>query len=350
MDKGTRTCRAFAADILADILSRLSPNTRRRLRLVCRHWRHVVDKRTATDLRSRAKTLVVTRDTAYVFDDLSTARPSRELLDRDTAALYKDMSVVGTCNGLICLCDNHGGAITLVNPVIGETLSIPPLPPPYVDGPSNNRHQTYCFTYHPATGRYRIVHVPGYVDRVLVFTLGEASWRDVTTGGQPRAKCDLDAGIVSAADGKVYFALEGREARIMAFDLDDENLTPIKPLPDILSRLGSWVLREVHGRLAIAFTHVSQTLIKTEVWVMVGGTKWNCWYILELHKQRHQELIPWHLRQRLAFPHFSHGSKYVLTRNISDSLYVHTLSDDTRKAQHGVVRVSETNQGTRPGP
>lgn len=104
MDEG----RAFAADVLADILTRLPPNTRRRLRLVCRHWRHVVDKRTATNLRSRAKILVFTRDTAYVFDDLSTARPTRELW---TPARGKE-SVVGVCNGLICCATTSGPATT----------------------------------------------------------------------------------------------------------------------------------------------------------------------------------------------------------------------------------------------
>ncbi|KAM0851657.1 hypothetical protein ACQ4PT_052265 [Festuca glaucescens] len=89
MDKGTSTTRTFAPpeevlveismrlppDVLAEIMMLLPPNNRRWLRLVCRHWQLVVDTRTATDLRNRAKTLVVTKENAYVFDDVSTWRP-----------------------------------------------------------------------------------------------------------------------------------------------------------------------------------------------------------------------------------------------------------------------------------
>ncbi|KAM0916576.1 hypothetical protein ACQ4PT_010117 [Festuca glaucescens] len=73
MEKG------FAPDVLADILTRLPPNTRRRVRLVCRHWRHLIDTHTATDLQSRAKTLVVTRETAYIFTPV---RPLPSILSR----------------------------------------------------------------------------------------------------------------------------------------------------------------------------------------------------------------------------------------------------------------------------
>ncbi|KAK1632587.1 hypothetical protein QYE76_006902 [Lolium multiflorum] len=317
MDKG------FAPDVLADILTRLQPNTRRRVRLVCRHWRHLVDTRTATDLRSRAKTLVVTRDTAYVFDDLSTGRPSRQLWAWGTARCYKDLRVVGTCNGIICLCDDQrrGGAITL--------LRIPPR-----DGAVQDRARSTVLG--PGTG---------------TFTLGDASWRDdVKIMVGRAARCDLDAGIVSS-DGKIYFTIEDTEARVISFDLDNENFTHVRPLPSILSRPGSWSLAEVQGRLAIAFSHVSQTLAKTEVWVMEGVSgqlKWNCWYILETHKMRHlPKHLQWQHRQRLARPHFAHGGEHVLTRNKYDCLFIHEPSDDTRKARHGVVEVSEKNQGTR---
>jgi hypothetical protein len=141
-------------------MARLPPNNRRWLRLVCRHWRHIVDTRTVTDLRNRTKTLVVTRDmTLYVFDDLSTGF-YRDLRIGVHFDFYKGMTMVGTCNGLICLCDNRSGAITLFNPVIPrETLAIPLLPSPYAGG-SREWHRTYSFTYHPETGRYMILHIP----------------------------------------------------------------------------------------------------------------------------------------------------------------------------------------------
>lgn len=74
MDEGW----GYPTDTLVEILLRLPPGTRRRFRLVCRHWRNVIDERTS-EMQSRAKTLVFVGDTypsyrkasAYVFDDLS---------------------------------------------------------------------------------------------------------------------------------------------------------------------------------------------------------------------------------------------------------------------------------------
>ncbi|KAM0899442.1 hypothetical protein ACQ4PT_021305 [Festuca glaucescens] len=263
-------------------------------------------------------------------------RPSsRELWARGTAGRYNQ---------------RRGGAITLVNPATADTLAIPPLPSSYTGG-FRDWHRTYSFAYHPAPGQYKIVHVPRCLGRVLVFTLGDASWRDdVKIMVGPAARCGLDAGIVSS-DGKIYLTIEDTEARVVSFDLDNENFTSVRPLPSILSRPGSWSLAEVHGRLAIAFSHVSHMLAKTEVWVMEGvpgQLKWNCWYILETHKMRHlPKHLQWQHRQRFARPHFAHGGEHVLTRNKYDYLFIHETSDDTRKARHGVVEVSEKNHGTR---
>ena len=137
MDPQRIVYRDFPADVLANILMRLPPNTRRRLRLVCRHWRDIVGTRTATNLRSRAKILVAATGTAYVIDNLSAPVKPRELwADALTEYHFKDtsvvMSVVRTCNGLVCLCDDQklGGPITVANPVTSEALRIPPLPLP----------------------------------------------------------------------------------------------------------------------------------------------------------------------------------------------------------------------------
>ncbi|KAI4962975.1 hypothetical protein ZWY2020_020571 [Hordeum vulgare] len=43
--------------------------------------------------------------------------------------VYKDMEVVGVCNGVLCLCDDTkpGGAITLINPATGDMLALPSI-------------------------------------------------------------------------------------------------------------------------------------------------------------------------------------------------------------------------------
>jgi hypothetical protein len=148
-----------------------------------------------------------------------------------------------------------------------------------------------------------------------------------------------------ADGGHMYFVVEGREPRIMSFDLNNENFTYVRPLPNMLSTRGSWGLTEVRGRLGIAYTHDSPTLAKTEVWVMegmAGQRKWNCWYILQVNKG----YWLWHKFQHLSQPHFAHTDKHVLTQDQDNALFGHIPKvDDTRKARHGVVETTKNNRG-----
>jgi hypothetical protein len=55
----------LSTDVLVlTIMQRALPNARRQFRLVCRHWRQLVDTRTSTSLRSRAVTLAATKKLA----------------------------------------------------------------------------------------------------------------------------------------------------------------------------------------------------------------------------------------------------------------------------------------------
>ncbi|XP_044319122.1 F-box protein At3g07870-like [Triticum aestivum] len=149
--------RELSADVLVSIVQRLPPSTRRLTRLVCRHWCDVVDTRTA-EMQSRAKLLVTTGEgSAYFVDDPSAGR--RRYLWKNNASPGEGSTttmVVGTCNGLICLRDKRksDGAITMVNPVTGERLSLPPLPSA-AGAPKRTCFvgwgEAYGFGYHPST-------------------------------------------------------------------------------------------------------------------------------------------------------------------------------------------------------
>ena len=97
-----------------------------------------------------------------------------------------------------------------------------------------------------------MVHVPCFFkirDTLQVFTLGEASWREVPA--RPgAAKRKLEAGVVSV-NGATYWVVtdDGRE-RIMRFDLESEQVTCTKPLPDSVWPICH--LTEVQRRLSIA--------------------------------------------------------------------------------------------------
>jgi hypothetical protein len=67
-------------------------------------------------------------------------------MDMDSS--YDAMGVVGTCNGLVCLCD-HGGNITVANPVTRRALHVPPpFTADRVKCFSWSRHEAYSFAYH----------------------------------------------------------------------------------------------------------------------------------------------------------------------------------------------------------
>ncbi|KAM0884498.1 hypothetical protein ACQ4PT_030935 [Festuca glaucescens] len=333
MDGGTGF--PSGSDVLAHIFRRVQGNARRRLRLVCRHWRQVIDTRTATSLNSRAMTLVVTVERAYVFDDLSTERCSWEMTQWP-GRFWDPTKVVGSCNGIICMCDTFG-SILLHNPVNHEYLAVPSLPPRYRTG-TPIWHQTYSFTHDQATGRYMVVHAPqSFGGQVMVFVLGEASWRDVAV---PFPTHNFKDGFVTI-DSTMYWAVEGKKGKkvIMSFELDGERAPSVVPLPSSTAD-DSWRLTEVLGRLAIVF--------RKEVWVM-EQLRWSRWYSLRFWRPRNQP--KWHDSQHLTRPHFALGSNRVLAwqwlpTGGGCALYQHAASNDTTKARRGTVDIGGSGQGT----
>ncbi|KAL6661731.1 hypothetical protein ACP70R_001115 [Stipagrostis hirtigluma subsp. patula] len=345
---------SLPTDAFVEVLLRLPPSARRRFRLVCRYWRDVVDTRTP-EMQSRSVLLVSTvhgGDTAsaYAVEGLPEAC-STEVWTASAVPLppgtrtrwlsrcyYFDTVVVGTCNGLLCVCDNAkaGGAISLVNPATGETLAVPPVPHAAqwaLRGEQSRRDsprwdETYSFAYHPTTGRYKVVHVPCYFDRtgqfaaVQVFTLGEASWRVPPPAGG--ATCRRDAGLVSV-DGATYWVTKD-SVRLVAFDLGDGEgaASTTVALPVEAGR--SLRLAAMRGRPAVVDCRDAGNQAVIEV-VQVHG-----------------------VAQRLARPHFAHG-EYVLTNlrvyahGENVVMYGHKLQSDPRKAKCSEVRISERRTG-----
>ncbi|XP_051197291.1 putative F-box protein At1g46984 [Lolium perenne] len=340
MDDEEVGCWEFPTDVLVEILQRLPPSSRRRSRLVCRHWRDAVDERT-TEMRSHAKALLwnAEHSVAYVVDDLSPSSTGSctELWRRPDSGYrgtYSGLQPVATCNGLLCLCDNTkrpGGAITLVNPATGEALPVPPLPLP-CDGLLDEsnwwvyRHwnRAYTFAYHPISGKYKVVHVPSSFrnrckfDSVQVLTLGEASWREVPAS--PDAMCQLLAGVISV-DGTTYWTTDGSAARVVSFDLEQERVTSFR-LPPRPKRASYYPLTAVHGRLGIVVGQ-GDVLLTTVVWVLDKRRRWSRWYTLR--------------QQQIPHPHFVYGN-YVLTQE--DSLYAHYTRKKKPSLSSGVVRVN----------
>ncbi|CAM0958157.1 unnamed protein product [Alopecurus aequalis] len=345
--------RYFSADVLADILRRMPPSARRRARLVCRHWRDVVNKRT-TEMRSRAKPLIWDDGgVAYVVDDDFSSPASCRELWRTTLSVLDGRRgdrptchLVGACNGLICVCDSGertGGDLTVSNPATGETLPVPPLPcADLFVGSHRGRLRwdlAYNFAYHPVTGKYKVVHVPWSRDRlfdfqtVQVLTLGETTWREVPppAGG---ATCDLSAGIITI-DGVTHWVKVGSATRIVSFDLDTECFGSTTTLPKLPDTRSSYHLTEVHGRLGF--------VIFPDVWILEQGRRWSRRYRLE-------EGVP--------RPHFIYGDciltwiySYVKTSIDNSGFHAHRLKSTPppsgwRLECDGVKRVGHRDHGT----
>jgi hypothetical protein len=101
--------------------------------------------------------LVVIMERAYVFDDLSTERRSWKIPEWP-GSYGGPNNVVGTRNGIICMSDQMGD-IFMHNPVTGEMLAVPSLPPRHRTG-AQSWHRTYGFTHDQAIGWYMVVYIP----------------------------------------------------------------------------------------------------------------------------------------------------------------------------------------------
>jgi hypothetical protein len=214
------------ADILVDILQRLTPSPRRQLRLICRHWRNVIDDR-MPGKQARATVLAFAQgyprgSRAFVLDDLTEeqAAGGRELKLHDGGAKAGGVSVIGTCNGLLCLHrDPNGDLSECGRHVQWPALLSPPLKSPRELTPA----ALYSFAYHRATVLYKIVRLRchggggGTFSAVDVFTLGDRSWREVPVPVGP--SCLLGLGLVSTGGATYWVATDAHS--LMSFDLKE---------------------------------------------------------------------------------------------------------------------------------
>ncbi|CAL5013192.1 unnamed protein product [Urochloa decumbens] len=322
-------------DVFVPILLHLPTSSRRRFRLVCKRWRDVIDERTP-EMQVGTKILAFVSQhhrgsRAIVFDKEDGCRRHAWIFpcshERSTTAV----SMVGTCNGLLCLHERvvapgkrSFSIVTVTNPITGETMALPP-PPESLEPEQERAHAgKYSFGYHPTTGKYKVVRIPcgrrrqGAVHAVQVFTLGgggdTASWREVpvTTSPGGGAICSPLSDAVSI-DGRTYWLDASAASRVMALDLADEQVTsfaapPPPACPGLLPAAGAgWELTSVHGRLgAVATTAVG----RVDVWVLDdsgGGGAWPRW------SRRYEivEATPTTSDYWIVAPELTHG-EYIL--------------------------------------
>nr|CAB3483349.1 unnamed protein product [Digitaria exilis] len=185
------------------------------------------------------------------------------------------VDMVGTCNGLLCLHDHgsYSSAVTVTNPVTGETVTLPPLPARWWRSQSVKLPGKYSFGFHPATMQHKVVYIPRgqrrSVDALQVFTLDgddTAAWRDVPVP-IPGACYDLPCEPVSVG-GSTYWLTEST-GRVMALDLgDDEHVTSLDVPSAMWVAAASRRLTQVHKSLGVVVVSLEGVGVVWVRWVM----------------------------------------------------------------------------------
>jgi F-box interacting protein len=324
-----------STDVLVQILQRLPHSCRRRGRYVCRRWRDVVNNR-ITETHSSPKLLIWSNRlaVAYVADDLSPSSTGSCTELRRIAETGAHHRLIGTCNGLLCVCVGGrvlGGTVTVANPATAETLHLPLLPCAgqfigYLQWKEWHDADAYSFAYHPTTGQFKVVHVPCSYKQVYdfrtvhVFTLGRTTWREVPvgTGG---AMCKLAAGVVAVHGmSMIYWVTitRGASAKIVSFDLtDDRIVSTTTPVP---ARHDRCRLAEVHERLGY--------VVWPDVWVLEDGNRWS-------HRYNFEQGIP--------RKHFVYG-EYILT--CKGLFFLAHLPNRTPASGQDIIQIGEHDEGT----
>ncbi|GJN15854.1 hypothetical protein PR202_gb02798 [Eleusine coracana subsp. coracana] len=156
-----------------------------------------------------------------------------------------DTLMVGTCNGLLCLCEDNkpGGAITLVSPLTGEAMDVPPVPAAdsgywarWEKMATSAWHDAYTLGYEPTTRQYKA-------------SSSSSSWRDVPVPAGAIRSPRNTAGVISV-DGAAYW-ISNDWRSVVSFSLKEERVMfavelPVNELPG-----RRWVMTEVHGKPGI---------------------------------------------------------------------------------------------------
>ncbi|CAO2169505.1 unnamed protein product [Urochloa humidicola] len=281
-------------DVLAQIFFLIPTWFRRPFRLVCKGWRTVIDKRAPLEDRLPAKILVFINQgrtsSALVFNGSSR---HRERAWTYTSSLDSGrVRLVGTCNGLLCLHDHttysrfSSSKVTVTNPVTGDTVALPPVPPRWAWAQFARGPGHYSFGFHPETKLHKVMYIPrgehrSSLESLLVFTLGgNTGWREVPVP-VPGACFDLLCEPVSVA-GATYWLAAGTGGRVTALDLgEDERVTSLDAPPAMApaparsaSRDTSWRLTKVRASLGVVVSLPAMFWRQVEVWVLdldMGG-------------------------------------------------------------------------------
>lgn len=275
-------------DIIIDILSRLPVKSLLRFRCVCKSWHtlisdsHLVRKhlrRAVRGVNANSSKLLISSSPLYSIDyealeDVNSFVAIKEL-HLPVPLVLDRMSIVGSCNGLICLHENKGDFF-LWNPCTRDTLKLPGVTY-FLSSP-----MFYGFGYDSTIEDYKVI-VGGtsssesglLTTTIALFTLKSGSWR--TVQGLNYVKLNGQGCLLNEALHWVEFEWrwEGYfnvlSSRIISFDLAGEKFQEMVPLSSYLSdqkyisiRIGT----TTNCLFVYMFNHSNFSDIAITIWVM----------------------------------------------------------------------------------
>ncbi|KAL4582233.1 hypothetical protein LXL04_006777 [Taraxacum kok-saghyz] len=174
-------------------------------------------------------------------------------------------TIVGSCDGIICLFDYNDNHISLWNPSIRRTLILPDCPRRCYSA------SEIGFGYDPITDDHKVVSVPGvigeHVELAYVYSIKKNAWCAVSSPMPVYRRVSLKsrACFVSGALHWLVQLYGAREFFIMKFDLSKHVFSRV-PSPEPRWTKGPTA---VHGCLAVV---TEQSLTENWIWVRRGDS------------------------------------------------------------------------------
>ncbi|KAE7995649.1 hypothetical protein FH972_000423 [Carpinus fangiana] len=185
-------------DLVTQILQWLPVVYLLRFKCVCKSWdalithqyfkrKHLLHKKKKNNTHLLLKMFNRTTDN-YVISTLSYETPQVSLTQRAPPpflGIDKEMCVVGSCNGLVCLHNNSYYEFNVViwNSATKETKVVPKSNLPHLPGGYRSRFEGKGFGFDAKTNDYKIINLPSLYDpnsfQSEVHSSSADSWREV---------------------------------------------------------------------------------------------------------------------------------------------------------------------------
>ncbi|KAL2458313.1 F-box protein [Forsythia ovata] len=298
-DKPTNWLSCLPHEIVLDILSRLPIKSVFQFRFACRSWQllshdpHLVSMHMSRALIDQRLCLIfhcdypIRNQLHFVeFSDVDDCEIVRKI-DTPFASSMPEFSVIGSCNGLLCLVDSLlASSIYIYNPFTRDYKVLPK------SIEFQDQIVIFGFGFHPVTKEYKVIKIVYYPSAynldnprhfrrltyfnsrrsdVQIYNLCTNEWRSI---GEIPYRLEKRSSPGVLASGRLHWMSQcgkfnGRRDRIIvSFDLSDDSFRNI-PKPDsgaLRSWLSSYVA--VLGGCLCAFVPLPLGNGAMDIWVM----------------------------------------------------------------------------------